>query len=230
MCRFFSSIFAFNPILTYKLVSRFELSQSSQRVRESSCISMSLSLSSGSPQGCVLNPLPFRPYTHVWSPRRQKNILLTQKKFYIKKSTLWSLRRRKMTGCHYLYRRGLWFESPRYEKSDLGLEQSGAVEEGPGETCLLEGSQQEQHPRESAVVLLSPLTGSTLTWCLPVFGSPASKLSRRKRSRGSKGCPENSWLPSTTGHHSVPRDAQAADAGASLHKHTLFYPAAINAL
>lgn len=44
-------------------------------------------------------------------------------------------------------------ESPQYGKSDLGPEHSGAGEECPTESWLLEGSQQERHAPETAGVL-----------------------------------------------------------------------------
>ncbi|XP_042077993.1 uncharacterized protein si:ch1073-456m8.1 isoform X1 [Haplochromis burtoni] len=82
---------AFNTILPHKLVAKLQdlglpystcmwinsfLSGRRQRVRVGHHTSSALSLSTGSPQGCVLSPLLYSLYTHDCTPRHHSNIFV----------------------------------------------------------------------------------------------------------------------------------------------------------
>lgn len=82
---------AFNTILPHKLVNKLEdlgiphptcmwinsfLTGRNQRVRVGHHTSTALSLSTGSPQGCVLSPLLYTLYTHDCTPAHHNNVIV----------------------------------------------------------------------------------------------------------------------------------------------------------
>ena len=82
---------AFNTIFTHRLVDILRdlgfphntcmwiksfLPDRSQRVRVGRHTSTSLSLSTGSPQGCVLSPLLYTLYTHNCTPAHRSNTMV----------------------------------------------------------------------------------------------------------------------------------------------------------